>query len=132
VLPGPNIVNLSLMFGWRHFGGRGAAAALLGLVMVPTLIVMAMVALYGRFSSLAPVAGALRGMAAVAAGLVMATGLKLLPALRKGPLGWLPGLAVAGLSLVLILGLHWPLAAVLGSVGLGSVLWAWKRLGRPK
>lgn len=129
VLPGPNIVNLSLMFGWRHFGWRGAAAALLGLVAVPTLIVMALVALYGRFSELAPVAGALRGMAAVAAGLVIATGLKLLPALRKGPLGWLPGLGVAALSLVLILGLHWPLPAVLGSVGVGSVLWAWWRLG---
>jgi chromate transporter len=130
VLPGPNIVNLSLMFGFRHFGWRGAAASLLGLVAVPTLIVMALVALYGRFNTLAPVAGALRGMAAVAAGLVLATGLKLLPSLKKGPLGWLPGLGVMALALLLILGLHWPLPAVLGSVGAASVLWAWKRLGR--
>jgi chromate transporter len=43
VLPGPNIVNLSLMFGHRHFGLRGAAAALLGLTAVPTLIVLVLV-----------------------------------------------------------------------------------------
>ena len=129
VLPGPNIVNMSLMFGHRHFGLRGAAAALLGLTAVPTLIVLVLVALYGRFSDLAPVAGALRGMAAVAAGLVLAMGLKLLPSLRKSPLGWLAALGVVALSLVLILVLHWPLPAVLGSVGVGSVLWAWWKLG---
>jgi chromate transporter len=128
VLPGPNIVNLSLMFGHRHFGLRGAAAALLGLTAVPTLIVLLLVALYGRFHTLAPVAGALRGMAAVAAGLVLAMGLKLLSSLKKSPLGAAPALGIVALALALILGLHWPLVAVLGSVGLGSVLLAWRRL----
>lgn len=128
VLPGPNIVNVSLMFGHRHFGWRGAAAALLGLTLVPTFIVLLLAILYGRFNELAPVAGALRGMAAVAAGLVLAMGFKLLPALKKSPLGWPLGLAVVALSLALILVLHWPLPAVLGTVGMGSVLLAWKRL----
>ena len=27
ILPGPNVVNLSIMFGERHFGVRGALAA---------------------------------------------------------------------------------------------------------
>ncbi|NML14499.1 chromate transporter [Azohydromonas caseinilytica] len=128
VLPGPNIVNLALMFGHRHFGLRGAAAALAGLTLVPTLIVLVMVALYGRFSALAPVAGALRGMAAVAAGLVLAMGLKLLPSLKKSPLGLPLALGAAALSLGLILGLHWPLVAVIASVGVASVLLAWWRL----
>jgi chromate transporter len=128
VLPGPNIVNVSLMFGHRHFGWRGAAAALLGLTLVPTFIVLLLVLLYGRFNTLAPVAGALRGMAAVAAGLVLAMGLKLLPALKTSPLGWGPALGVVVLSLLLILVLHWPLPAVLASVGVGSVLLAWRRL----
>ena len=128
VLPGPNIVNVSLMFGHRHFGWRGAAAALLGLTLVPTVIVLLLVVLYGRFNEFAPVAGALRGMAAVAAGLVLAMGFKLLPALKKSPLGWPVGLGVVALSLVLIVVLHWPLPAVLATVGLGSVLLAWRRL----
>ncbi|MDZ5459347.1 chromate transporter [Azohydromonas lata] len=128
VLPGPNIVNVSLMFGHRHFGWRGAAAALLGLTLVPSAVVLLLVVLYGRFNTLAPVAGALRGMAAVAAGLVLAMGLKLLPALKQSPLGWPPALGVVALSLGLILVLHWPLPAVLATVGLGSVLLAWKRL----
>ena len=46
VLPGPNIVNLALMFGDRFFGLRGAAAALGGMLLVPLVIVLALTALY--------------------------------------------------------------------------------------
>ena len=42
VLPGPNIVNLSLMLGDRYFGLRGAARALAGLLTVPLVIVLAL------------------------------------------------------------------------------------------
>ena len=87
VLPGPNVVNLSLMFGDRHFGWRGALAALAGMLLVPLVIVIALAALYAQFVHLAPVAGALRGMGAVAAGLVISTGFKVLPALASNPLG---------------------------------------------
>ena len=47
VLPGPNIVNMSLMIGDRFFGLRGAFASLAGLMVVPLLIVLALAALYG-------------------------------------------------------------------------------------
>ncbi len=40
---------------------------------------------YGEFSHLPVVAGALRGMGAVAAGLVIATAFKLMPALARQP-----------------------------------------------
>jgi chromate transporter len=83
VLPGPNIVNMALMIGDRFFGLRGALAALGGLLTAPLLIVLALAALYGQLSSVPAVAGALRGMGAVSAGLIVATALKVMPTLRK-------------------------------------------------
>ena len=35
-LPGPNVVNLSVVVGARYAGPRGAASALLGLIGVPS------------------------------------------------------------------------------------------------
>src|SRR3954471_23659861 len=40
VMPGPNVVNLSLMIGGRHFGLPGALAALAGLLVVPLTLVL--------------------------------------------------------------------------------------------
>ena len=62
VLPGPNVINLSLMFGDRHFGWRGALTAVAGMLAAPLVIVLALAALYVQFSSVPQVAGALRGM----------------------------------------------------------------------
>ena len=87
VLPGPNVVNLGLMFGDRFFGLRGAIAAVGGMLVVPLVIVMALTLAYAEFSRLAVVAGALRGMGAVAAGLVMSTAFKLIATLGTNRLG---------------------------------------------
>ncbi len=87
VLPGPNIVNMALMIGDRFLGWRGAAAALAGLMCAPLLIVLLLAALYRETMSQPMVAGALRGMGAVAAGLVIATALKLVGTLRGNPMG---------------------------------------------
>ncbi|RKP44904.1 chromate transporter [Trinickia fusca] len=77
ILPGPNICNIAVIIGYRHAGWRGALAALGGLISVPFVIVLTLGALYHRFGGLAAVQGALRGMTAVAAGLVLVTGIKL-------------------------------------------------------
>ena len=90
VLPGPNVINLSLMFGDRHFGWRGALTAVAAMLAAPLLIVLALAALYVQFSSVPQVAGALRGMGAVASGLILATGLKLAPTLKRNPMGLWP------------------------------------------
>ena len=45
VLPGPNVVNMALMLGDRHFGWRGALAALDGILLVPMLVVLLLAAL---------------------------------------------------------------------------------------
>ncbi|MDO8370827.1 MAG: chromate transporter, partial [Polaromonas sp.] len=82
IMPGPNVVNLSLMIGHRYFGLRGAMAALAGMLTVPLLVVLLLALVYAQFAGNPGVAGALRGMGAVAAGLIAATGLKLMGALK--------------------------------------------------
>lgn len=119
IMPGPNVVNLSLMIGHRYFGLRGAMVALAGMLAVPLLVVLLLALVYAQFAGHPGVAGALRGMGAVAAGLISATGLKLMGALKTHPLG-LPlciALAVACFAAIALLRL--PLAYVL--LGLGGL-----------
>ena len=122
-LPGPNVVNLSLMIGSRYFGWRGALAGVAGMLVCPLLVVLCLALVYTRFAGDPQVAGALRGMGAVAAGLITATGLKLAPALRRHPLGvplsvalalaCFAGIALARLPLVYVLFAVGGLACVL-------------------
>ncbi len=128
VLPGPNIVNLALMIGDRFFGWRGAFAALAGLLALPLVIVLTLAALYARLASEPLVAGALRGMGAVAAGLIIATACKLLPTLARNPLG--RGLCALALlaTLATVGGLRWPMAYAVLGIGGVAVLAAWWRL----
>lgn len=120
VLPGPNVVNLSLMIGDRFFGWRGALAAMGGMILPPMAVVLAATVLYGRLApDLPALAGALRGMGAVSAGMILATGLKLMGGLAKQPLGQRVGLVYAGMTALAVGALRWPMAAVV--LGLGSV-----------
>lgn len=130
VLPGPNIVNMSIIFGDRHFGWRGALAAAAGLLCVPLLIAVALMLLYAQFASHPLVTGALRGMGAVAAGLVIATALKLLATLDRGPLGRPVGYGLAALALLLVGGLRWPMVWVVLGLGGAAMALAWWRLVR--
>jgi chromate transporter len=128
VLPGPNIVNLGLMIGDRFFGVRGIAAAMGGLLLVPLLLVLLLAAAYGQLASLPVVAGALRGMGAVAAGLVISTALKLGVTLRRNPMGLAPSLGFAAATLAAVGLLRWPLAGVVLGLGAVSTALAWRRL----
>lgn len=129
IMPGPNVVNLALMIGARYFGLRGAMTALAGMLTFPLLLVLLLALVYARFADVPQVAGALRGMGAVAAGLVTATGLKLFGALGRNPLG-MPLCTALGLATFACIALlRLPLAWVLlGLGGLACVL-AWRRLG---
>ena len=130
VLPGPNIVNMALIIGDRFFGWRGALAALAGLLVVPLLIVLALATLYREFVDVPMVAGALRGMGAVAAGLVIGTALKLVGSLRHNPLGRPVAAAIALLTLLAIGVWRWPMVGVVLGLGGASIAAAWWRLGR--
>lgn len=129
LMPGPNLINLSIALGSRYFGLRGAVVAVAGMLSFPLVIVLLLATLYGQLAHLPAAAGALRGMAAVAAGMIIATALRLIPALKDNPLGRPLCLA---LGLATLAGVAWfrvPLAWVL--LSLGGVGWfvAWRRLG---
>jgi chromate transporter len=128
VLPGPNVVNLSLMVGDRFFGTRGAFAALAGMLLVPLAIVIALAALYAGYSHHAQVAGALRGMGAVSAGLMFGTGLKLAATWRTHAIGGVLFLGIGTLTFVLVVALKWPLAWVVLGLGSVSTALAWRRM----
>lgn len=130
VLPGPNVVNLSMMIGDRFFGLRGAMSALAGMLAMPLVIVLLLASLYSRYAHHPAVQGALRGMGAVAAGLILGTAVKLVVALKGNAMGRvvcgaLIALAFAGIAL-----LRLPLVAVLLVLGTGASAWAFRQLGR--
>jgi chromate transporter len=129
VLPGPNIVNLALIFGDRHFGWRGAIAAMGGVLLMPLCIVLVLAVLAQHWQALPGLAGALRGMGVVAAGLVLHTAIKLAGGLRRNVMGWPLCAVLILVTTALIGGLRWPLVAVV--LGLGAVACglAWWRLG---
>ena len=132
VLPGPNIVNLALIYGERHHGWRGALAAAGGLLALPLAIVLALAVGYRQFAANPLAAGALRGMGSVAAGLVISTAVKLAPTLKANPLGPAAGALLAALTFAGIGLLRWPLVWVvlgLGSVGMAL---AWRALRRAR
>jgi chromate transporter len=130
VLPGPNIVNMALMIGDRFLGWRGAVAALVGLMFAPLLIVLLLAALYRQTMDQPMVAGALRGMGAVAAGLVIATALKLLGTLRSNPMGWKTCALFTLLTFAAIGVLRWPMVGVVLGLGAAALASAWVRIGR--
>ena len=128
VMPGPNVINLSLMLGDRHFGWRGALAGAAGMLALPLVVVLALAILYAHFAGNPQVAGALRGMGAVAGGLIAATGVKLMAPMRKHPLGLRVCLGLAALVFVLVVAVQWPLGWVLLAVGLPACIWTGRKL----
>lgn len=125
LLPGPNVVNLSLMIGDRYFGLRGALAAISGMLVAPLLVVLALAASYQQLAQYPAVAGALRGMGAVAAGLILAMALKMLATLRGNVLGATLCAALGLATLTAIAVFRVPLAWVV--IGLGLSGWGLAR-----
>jgi len=130
VLPGPNIVNMALMIGDRFFGWRGAMAAMAGILALPLVIVLVLATLYAQIATQAMAAGAMRGMGAVAAGLVFAMAIKLAPTLKKNPMP-LALCGAAALATWAVVGLlRVPMAYAVLALGGLLVALAWRRLGR--
>lgn len=119
-MPGPPALNLCIMVGAKYFGWRGALVSLAGMFMFPTMIILTLAIAYAHFGNQPQVVDALRGMGAVAAGMIGATGLKLLSALKTNPLGVKICSALAILTFVGIAILQWRLLyvlIVLGGIG---------------
>lgn len=82
-LPGPNIVNLSVVFGARFRGVPGAIAAFLGLVGPPMLICVALAAIYARYGEIPALQRTLSGVACAAIGLFIAVIIRMMMPLLK-------------------------------------------------
>lgn len=128
LLPGPNVVNLLIIVGDRFFGWRGAVAATTGLLSAPLVIVLALAILAAQWRHAPMVAGALRGMGTVAAGLVLAMAFKLAPVLRGNPMGRASAAALTLLTALAVGWLRWPLVAVVLVLGALATALAWRRL----
>jgi len=72
-LPGPNIVNLTFVFGSRFRGIAGGIAAFAGLVGPPVVIVTVLAALYQRYGEIDALRRILAGVSCAAVGLLIST-----------------------------------------------------------
>jgi chromate transporter len=110
-LPGGNMVNFAVIFGARMRGPLGALAAVAGLLGPPMVLIIVVGALYAHYGDLPALRRMLTGVAAAAAGLMLATVAKMARPLFKNRAVIAPAIAVA--TFVGIGILHWPLPLVL-------------------
>ena len=121
-LPGPNIVNLSIIAGRRLQGPIGAVVATLGLMLMPLVIVLLLAMLFAEFAHLEAVRGACSGVSAAASGLILSVALKMGRPLRWHPLP----IAIAACTFVAIALLRMPLLwtlAVIAPLSIGIAWW---------
>ncbi|MBR1131708.1 chromate transporter [Bradyrhizobium iriomotense] len=83
-LPGPNIVNLSMVFGARLRGIAGGVAAFAGLLLPPTLIMTVLAIAYARLGDLEVLRRILAGISCAAVGLLIAVVFRMMtPVLKR-------------------------------------------------
>ena len=121
VLPGPTGISFCVLLGDRFFGLRGAIAALCGFLLLPIVMVLCVASVFLNWQHVSGVQGALHGMGAASAGLIIHTAGRLVRDLR----GQRAAIGVALLSFGAVALLHWPVSRVLLSLGGVSVVWAW-------
>ena len=110
-LPGPNIVNLSVVFGSRFRGIAGGLAAFAGLVGPPVVVVTVLAALYARFGEVEALRRILSGVSCAAVGLLISVVFRMMmPLVRKRDL---VGLVLVAAVFIAIGVLRLPLPAVL-------------------
>jgi chromate transporter len=110
-LPGPNIVNLTVVFGARFRGIPGSIAAFAGLIGPPVVLVTVLAALYARFGEIDALRRILAGVACAAVGLLISTVLRMtMPLIRKRDIVGLVMLATVFVAIGLA---RLPLPAVL-------------------
>jgi chromate transporter len=121
-LPGPNIVNLTTIFGSRMHGATGALTCWCGFLLLPFTFMVVLGALYREFGDLDALRRVLAGIAAAAAGLLIATVAKMAaPLFRKLTPAPLPFVAIA----IAIGVMRWPLLAVMAALVPFSIALSW-------
>jgi chromate transporter len=98
------------------------------MLAIPLVVVLLLALAYTRFAAIPAVSGALRGMAAVSAGMMGAAGLRLATALRSHPIPLPWSIALCATAFALVALLQVPLGVVLLAIGgLGCVM-CWHRI----
>ena len=123
LLPGPNVVNFSVVFGSRFGGAAGAAVALAGLMGPPLIIVTVLAVLYARFGDLEVLGRILAGITAAAVGLLIAVVAKMAAPMFCKRWDWVPLVAIAAFIGVAIM--QWPLPLVFAVLAPVSIAFAW-------
>ena len=82
-LPGPNVVNLSVVFGSRFRGIPGGVAAFAGLLGPPVVIATIVAALYARYGEIDALRRILAGVSCAAVGLLISAVFRMMMPLIK-------------------------------------------------
>ena len=119
ILPGPNVVNLSVILGARWHGPTGALLAMTGILFIPVFAVLLIATFYASVAH-SPVAhNAIAAASAAAAGLIIGTAIRLLKGARLPPRGLVVSAAVLAAVAIVQAPLLWVLAvAVPGAIAL--------------
>ncbi len=89
MMPGPPILHIAQIVGHRDSGWRGGAAAVLGIITVPTLLMMVLGLAYHQLGDIAAFRKALSGMSAAAVALIIVMGIKMAVAVPRRVRPWL-------------------------------------------
>jgi len=109
VLPGPNVVNLSVIIGARAQGPIGSLIAVTGILFVPVGVMLLIAMFYASVAHEPLARNAIAGASAAAAGLIIGTGMRLLLQTRPP----LRGLVIGGAAFIAVGVLQWPLLSVI-------------------
>jgi chromate transporter len=110
-LPGPNIVNFTMVFGSRFRGILGGIAAFTGLLGPPVVIMTILAVLYQRFGEIDALRHILAGVACAAVGLLFSVVLRMMtPLVKRRDLVAVVMMAAVFVAIGIV---RWPLAAVL-------------------
>jgi len=109
VLPGPNVVNLSVIIGARAQGQIGSLIAVTGILFVPVGVMLLIAMFYASVAHELLARNAIAGASAAAAGLIIGTGMRLLLQTRPP----LRGLVIGAAAFVAVGVLQWPLLSVI-------------------
>jgi chromate transporter len=125
VLPGPNVVNLSVIVGARAHGIAGALIALCALLFVPMALVLVIATYYASIAHDPLVRDAMAAGSAAAAGLILGTAVRLVRITRPA----LRGLCIGTAVFVAVAILQWPLLWVIAAAIPVSIVLEYRATG---
>lgn len=122
VLPGPNVVNLSVIIGARTHGPIGSLIAVGAILFVPVGVMLLIAIFYASIAHETLAQNAIAGASAAAAGLIIGTAVRLLLQSRPPLRGVLTGAA----AFVAVGVLQWPLVWVIVVLIIVGVAAEWR------